>query len=147
MDTQLDISVEEVSLDIDLGTDSIVVEVEPDSFSLEIVEVVIDANGDTTIIDVDVSPVSLAFEIMASGPRGAPGVSEDDMVYAKRVDFVGDTIIYKGEAEIGTLDADSVWRIRRITLEGTEQDVNEEWANGVGDFAHVWDDRATYTYS
>jgi len=35
-------------------------------------------------------------------------IKEIEMIYAKRIDFVGETLIYKGEAEVGTLDSEAV---------------------------------------
>lgn len=71
--------------------------------------------------------------------------SGEDMPFAKRVDFVSDTLIYKGEAEVGSYDIDPVWRIHRIVL-GADDDVTETWANGTSSFSHSWIDRATYPY-
>lgn len=82
------------------------------------------------------------------GPRGLTGPSggEDEAVFAKRVDFVGDSTIYRGEAAVGTTDAQPLWRIRRISLAG-DGDVTEEWAGGSAAFDKSWDDRAAEGYS
>lgn len=80
------------------------------------------------------------------GPAGTPGLSEDEMMYAKRVDFITELLLYRGEALPGTGDAGATWRIRRITI-GTDDDVTEEWADGNADFDNVWSDRLTLTYS
>lgn len=80
------------------------------------------------------------------GPQGVAGVSEDDMLYSKRVDFVSDYVLYKGEAAIGSLDILPVWRIRRITI-GLDGDVTEVWASGNANFDKVWSDRTSLTYS
>lgn len=74
-------------------------------------------------------------------------ISEDDMPYARRTDFVGDTIIYIGEAAVGSADASAVWRIRRLTLTLPDSDVTEEWADGNSQFDNVWNNRAGLTYS
>lgn len=81
------------------------------------------------------------------GPRGLTGPSggEDEAVFAKRVDFADDTTIYRGEAAVGTTDAQPLWRIRRITL-AADNDVTEEWAGGSADFNKAWADRAGLTY-
>ena len=108
----------------------------------------------------------LAFEIAAGkwgkavdlrGPAGAGGgsgisttvvqqISEDQMTFAKRVDFVTESLIYRGEATVGTDDSEPLWRIRRIEI-GVDDDVTEKWADGTDEFIHVWADRLTYTYS
>ena len=82
------------------------------------------------------------------GPRGLTGPSggEDEAVFAKRVDFADDTTIYRGEAAVGTADAQPLWRIRRITLAG-DGDVTEEWAGGTAAFDKVWADHLTLGYS
>ena len=68
------------------------------------------------------------------------------MAQAKRVDFITDTLLYRGEAEPGALENQARWRIRRITI-GSDNDVTEEWANGSAEYIHTWDDRLTYDYS
>jgi hypothetical protein len=76
-----------------------------------------------------------------SGP-----IPEGDEVLAKRVNFIGEDIIYKGEAPVGTLDAASFWRIRKILI-AVDGDVTETWANGNANYDKVWNDHASYTYS
>lgn len=80
-----------------------------------------------------------------SGSSGPPPISEEDAVYAKRTDMVGDTVIYRGEAVVGSAESASVWRIRRITL--TDDDMTEEWASGTAAFDKAWTDRAVLGYS
>lgn len=90
------------------------------------------------------------------GPAGSGGggsfstvvqqISEDQMTFAKRVDFVTENEIFRGEAKVGTADDEPLWRIRRIEI-GVDDDVVEKWAEGTDDFIHVWADRLTYTYS
>jgi hypothetical protein len=84
--------------------------------------------------------------IILQGPEGPPGVSEDEAVYAKRVDFITDNLLYRGEAVVGADPADPVWRIRRITIAG-DNDVTEEWAGGTALFDKIWDNRASLIYS
>jgi hypothetical protein len=81
-----------------------------------------------------------------AGAPGAPGIAEEEMTYAKRVDFVGETVIYRGEAIVGAIDADATWRIRRITL-AEDGDATEEWAAGSALFNQVWANRASLAYS
>ena len=82
----------------------------------------------------------------AQGEQGLPG-GEDEVAQATRTDFTNnDTIIYKGEAVPGTPDATALWRVRRLTI-AADNDVTEEWADGVSDYTKVWNDRYTYTYS
>jgi hypothetical protein len=73
-------------------------------------------------------------------------ISDEEMPFAKRVDFVGSTTIYKGEAVVGAAETDPVWRIHKLTL-GVDDDVVEVWAGGVSTYTNTWADRLTYTYS
>ncbi len=80
------------------------------------------------------------------GPRGVPGIAEEDVVYSKRIDFISDDVLYKGEAAVGSSESNTVWRIRKITV-SPDGDVTEVWANGSADFTHSWTGRTGYTYS
>lgn len=78
-------------------------------------------------------------------------VLEDDAVatFAQRIDdTTASTIYYFGEAVPGTLDANALWRISRITfITPGEDDVDIEWADGDSDFDNIWDDRLGLSYS
>ena len=71
---------------------------------------------------------------------------EGDEVLSKRINFVGEDIIYKGEAPVGSLDSSSFWRIRKIII-AADGDVTEIWANGNSNYDKVWNNHLTYTYS
>jgi len=86
------------------------------------------------------------FQELPIGDSVVGITSEEDTVYSKQTDFVGDTVIYKGEAIPGSLTSASVWRVRKLTLAG-DGDVTEIWADGNANFDNVWDDRASLTYS
>lgn len=64
---------------------------------------------------------------------------------SRRSDFVGSTIIYRGEATPGASESASVWRIKRIEF-APDGDVTEKWAGGNANFVNAWDDRATLSY-
>lgn len=88
-------------------------------------------------------------QVVLTGLLGPPGISaipEDDMVYSKRIDFVTDNELYRGEALVGTAETSSLWRIRKITI-GVDGDVSELWANGNANFDKVWANRSTLNYS
>lgn len=114
---------------------------------LELVEVdqteclVIDPPADLDVVEIEAEVVEIV-EIAEQGPAGPPG--GEPMPYAKRVDAVGDSVIYRGEAVPGSADSDPVWRISRITLTG--DDLVEEWAAGTAAFVHVWLAREGYEY-
>jgi hypothetical protein len=68
---------------------------------------------------------------------------------SRRSDFVGETIIYRGESAPGSAESASVWRIKRIefvTGGDGKQDIQEKWANGNADFTNAWIDRSTLEY-
>jgi hypothetical protein len=68
---------------------------------------------------------------------------------SRRTDFVGDTVVYRGEAAPGASETSAVWRIKKIefvTGEDGKQDVNEYWAGGDATFTNAWADRATLGY-
>jgi len=75
-----------------------------------------------------------------------PAQGEEEMVYSKRIDFVGEDVIYRGEAAVGSSEASAVWRIRKVLL-AADDDITETWAGGTAAFDKTWTNRATYTYS
>lgn len=83
--------------------------------------------------------------VISTGERGPPGLSEEEMVYAKRTDFVGDDIVYRGEAPVGTLNSAAAWRIRKITI-ASDSDIIEEWADGSPLFTNIWNNRLSLFY-
>ncbi len=85
------------------------------------------------------------FQELPTGDSVVGTTSEEDTMYAKQIDFVGETVIYKGEAVPGSLTSASVWRVRKLTLTG--DDVAETWADGDSNFDNVWDDRVSLSYS
>lgn len=86
-------------------------------------------------------PISL-IEVL----RGPPGLSEEDTMYSKRVDFITDNLLYRGEAVVGSSESASQWRLRKIVL-GVDGDVTEIWASGSALFDKQWSERLTYTYT
>ena len=104
--------------------------------------VTVQTTNDIVTVVQDVISVVTVF-----GPSPNTVLSENDVAFAQRIDFVGDTLIYRAEAVPGTLDADPLWRIRRITFVNPEEDAITEWATGVGTFIHVWDDRLGLSYT
>lgn len=87
-----------------------------------------------------------AIQTGIQGPKGAPGDSEENNLYSKRVDFITDNLLYKGEAPVGSPESSPLWRIRRITI-GIDSDVTEVWADGNADFDKVWSDRLSLSYT
>ena len=75
-----------------------------------------------------------------------PVIGEEDMVYSKRIDFVTDDEIYRGEAQVGTAESSTAWRIRRVLI-ATDGDISEKWAGGTAAFDKAWSLRSTYNYT
>lgn len=65
-------------------------------------------------------------------------------VYTVRVDEVTIDLLYVGEAEAGSAEADPVWRIYRADFAGNS--ATKLYADGLSTFTKVWNDRASYTY-
>lgn len=106
---------------------------------------------ESTLVDV-LTDQTVTVELIEAaggmpGPAGPPGTSEDDAVYAKRVDFITDNLLYRGEAAVGTTDTAPLWRIRRTTFGAVDGDVTEEWAGGTALFDKAWSDRLSLTYT
>jgi len=55
--------------------------------------------------------------------------------------------IYVGEAQPGTIEDASGWRIKKITYDASNNPTDIKWAGGTRDFNKVWDDRDTYIYT
>jgi hypothetical protein len=103
---------------------------------------------DQTVV---VSPEQEIFLIVSgsqgpAGLNGQNGTWEDEVPMSKKVDFVGDTIIYIGRAVPGTDAGTSLWQISRTTL-APDDDVVVEWAAGNANYDKKWNDRLTLTYS
>lgn len=99
--------------------------------------------GDTLVW----SAVLNKFELKPAGTGGGTTVitTDEEMPFAKRVDFITDNELYKGEAVVGSAEDSATWRIRKITI-GTDSDVSETWAAGSSAYNKRWSDRLTYTY-
>ena len=69
---------------------------------------------------------------------------------SRRLDFVGENTIYRGEAQPGASESSPVWRIKQITFftgPDGKQDIDEKWAGGNADFSNAWSTRSTLEYT
>jgi len=108
------------------------------------IEKTLEINADAVVeITSNTAPTTLEVGIM--GPQGRPGTSEDEIMYSKRVDFIDDSTLYRGEAVPGSNESEAVWRIRKITI-AVDNDVTETWAGGNDNFDKAWADRAGLSY-
>lgn len=79
------------------------------------------------------------------GPIGPPSV-EEEVPFAKQINFISDNLLYRGEADPGTLTSASLWRVRKITIDAGDSDITETWANGDSNFDKIWDNHLGFTY-
>lgn len=87
--------------------------------------------------------VNLPWEAFIQTIAGAVDMGVE---LSRRSDFVGETIIYRGEAAPGTAESAAVWRIKRIEF-APDGDVTETWAGGNANFDKAWVDRTTLGYA
>lgn len=120
-----------------------IVEVEPVLISTDVGSTITVGTESSVLIE---RPTSTLLVTGLVGPAGADGLSEEEMVYSKRVDFVTDNELYKGEALVGSSENLPAWRVRKIII-GNDGDVTETWASGNALFDKVWSDRSTLIYS
>ena len=110
------------------------------------IEQLVVAQENTSELMVVTESVTQLLELYEQGPPGVSGVSEEDAMYSKRIDFISDLELYKGEAAVGGLESASVWRIRKIVL-NLQGDVTETWALGNANFDKLWLNRTQLSYS
>lgn len=65
--------------------------------------------------------------------------------YTKLIDEVNESTMYIGEAQPGTLQSQSLWRIKRV--QQTNEDLEITFANASNTFGFVWNNRLAYSYS
>ena len=132
-------------MDIVVASTTDTVVVETDKLSNVVVETAIDTITTPNVYNVIVE-VNNPTTIVSGqpGPQGPVGISEDNVAYARQTDFVGEDVIYKGEAEAGSPLNSPVWRIRKITI--VNDDISELWADGNTNFDNIWDNRISLNY-
>lgn len=112
------------------------------------------ANSLLELVDVDTVPPQDGNSLVWNSARNkfefrtidGSTIPDEEMIFSKRIDFVGDEIIYRGEASVGSLDDSPVWRIRLITM-APDGDVSEKYAGGLATFDKIWTQRSTYQFS
>lgn len=141
---------------LEISPDEVVLEVYPDetgfdvtdeTTELQIIDEVVQLEISEDSIDLEIRPDVIELEISEGlqGPPGASGASsEEEVAYDVQVDTTDPVVTYVGQAEPGTANSASAWRIKRITE--TSSEVAIDWANGTADFVHSWDDHLTLPY-
>ena len=98
-------------------------------------------------ISVDNEYVNL-IEVGMQGPVGPAGPGGSQTPYDARSDTLSDTLVYRGEAAVGSPEAAPVWRVRRIAITyGAVIATKTEYASGSQAFTTAWSDRYTQPYS
>jgi hypothetical protein len=92
------------------------------------------------------SPGNASATSIESCAHEIPPIDPEDMIYTKQIDFISDTLIYRGQALPGTPLTAQGWRINKLTI-GDDDDVSEQWAGGSARFDNAWTDRLSLTYS
>jgi len=108
----------------------------------DMVKGIVPIEGDTLIWSSALNKFELK---QSSGSSGIGPISDEDMPYSKRIDFISDNELYKAEAVVGASELAAVWRIRKVTI-GNDFDMVEVWASGNSTYDKRWSDRLTYTY-
>ena len=101
------------------------------------------------LVDGAVMTYSAALnKIVFTTPTNTGGttVTDEEMPFAKRIDFITDNELYKAEAVVGASESSPVWRIHKIVI-GADNDVTETWASGTSAYDKIWANRLSYTYS
>ena len=98
------------------------------------------------IVELGLIDINSGEVVLGDTTSGSSGGGSSVVDYAKRTDFIGDTVIYSGRAAVGALPSATAWSIMRTTI-AADGDVVVEYADGNSGFDNIWDDRLTYTYS
>lgn len=137
---------EQRTVTVDGDRTSVVVAEEVQDIPVEYVERSVVVVDERDLVLSEVERVVLVFA-GEQGPPGPPGAATgEEMPYAERTDFVGEDVIYRGYADPGVLDSESLWRIKKLVI-WVDGDVTTLWADGTALFDKVWNSRASYTYS
>lgn len=123
---------------------NLIVDTSASIVGIQDVEIQSVSNDTNTIVAFETTQISIVSESI-QGPVGPPGITEEEMAYAKRVDWIDENTLYKGEAVPGALEGVQSWRIRRLAI-SESGDVVEQWADGNALFNKAWNDRSLLTY-
>ena len=112
----------------------------------DVTEIVMNTVVDLVIVEPETITNIDVLTVGEQGPAGPPGTGTE--IYEQRAEITSDYEVYRGEAALGALDAQPVWRIRRIIIfYGVVIAATTTWANGSDSFVHDWTMRHTYTFS
>lgn len=110
------------------------------SFAQEIANWVL---GSYRVATSQLNDGSLAQHVVITKPNGQTIDQFGAEIYTIRIDEASSTVTYLGEAAVGALPGDPLWRIKRInSASGTQI----EYA-GASQFNQVWNNRAALPYA
>lgn len=132
--TSLPVFITEDNIQVGSGVDEVSITVGVDSITLSDSTAVLEVVDEQAVIQPAVGDVHIQI------------MEDSEMTWARRTDFVGDDVVYRGEASVGSTESSSVWRIRKLTI-AEDGDVAETWAGGTANFDKIWNDRASEVYS
>ena len=64
--------------------------------------------------------------------------------YASRTDGQP---VYIGKAHPDALTSESKWQIKKFTFNGSDQVTNIDFADGIANYVHIWDNRTSLDYT
>lgn len=70
------------------------------------------------------------------------------LYYTQAIDYdASGNAIYIGLAIVGSAKSASVWQIRKITYDASNNATDIQWADGVITFIKIWNSRTSYSYA
>jgi hypothetical protein len=129
-----ELTVQQSQIEVALSSDSIQADISNEDIALDVTEEVVS-------LTVQQEPVAVVLEVSRNA---------EVAVLTTRLDDTGltgqDNISYIGEAQPGSAESASVWRIKKL-IQAPDGDVSVLYANGSATFDQVWDDRLSLSYS
>lgn len=134
---------------VGVTTNGFIITVSGISSNIEIPNALVGVDGITVISGTSETTISGFRDefLSASGTLQSDVdcvISGINQVYALRLDAVGESTTYVGEASPGTSESALSWRIKRLVETGPDLVIT--WASGTSAFEFAWDDRLVVTY-
>ena len=94
------------------------------------------------------TPIGINQNLVKVATEGKDAKGRDTFINKEevptRIDEVSETLIYLGWAVYGTLETDPLWKIKRMSQDGTVW--KQEYADGNEYYRNKWSDRAILNY-
>lgn len=110
------------------------------------ISVAVDDRDKTTMLPIPYNNISYPPSSSVTDLRNTiiEMIEEGDDGEPRKVDQVGDTLIYIGYAQDGVNDSDAAWMIKKIETIGTVTSIT--WAISYRYRINIWSDRASLVY-